>query len=145
MLCSTICHIGLFGVYIKTWSFSVNSTYKFLAINGLKVTQGIWQMKIPLKNKILATASLSPLACWSLRCKAFSAEHPSSSLLRGALTQNNHLGHRSRTFVLGPLSGSLLWSDFHWDLLWPGLRWDLLWLGFVGTFSGQAFVGNFSG
>jgi len=36
----------------KNGSFSVNSMYKFLVSNGLKVMQEIWQMKIPLKNKI---------------------------------------------------------------------------------------------
>ena len=35
----------------KNGFFSVNSMYKFLASNGLKVTPEIWQMKIPLKNK----------------------------------------------------------------------------------------------
>jgi len=36
----------------KNGSFSVNSMYKFFVSSGLKVTQEIWQMKIPLKNKI---------------------------------------------------------------------------------------------
>ena len=35
----------------KNGSFSVNSMYKFLISNGLKVTREIWQMKIPLKTK----------------------------------------------------------------------------------------------
>jgi len=30
----------------------MNSMYKFLVSNGIKVTQEIWQMKIPLKTKI---------------------------------------------------------------------------------------------
>jgi hypothetical protein len=37
----------------KNVSFSVNSMYKFLVTNGLKVMQEIWQMNIPLKKQNL--------------------------------------------------------------------------------------------
>ena len=37
---------------LKNGSFSMNSMYKFLVSNGIKVMQEIWQMKIPLKTKI---------------------------------------------------------------------------------------------
>ena len=36
----------------KNGSFSMNSINKLLISNCMKVTQEIWQMKIPLKNKI---------------------------------------------------------------------------------------------
>ena len=36
----------------KTGSFTVNSTYSYLISNGLKVSQVVWRLKIPLKIKI---------------------------------------------------------------------------------------------
>ena len=36
----------------KNGAFTVNSMYRHLVNNGLKVTQEIWHMKIPLKIKI---------------------------------------------------------------------------------------------